>query len=213
MEKNEDDGKAAVKAREFDQIAEEVFKPIYPVISGRLLELAGIRKGVCIDVGCGGGHLGLAALEKGFEGSLILLDSNPHAIELAEKRIAGRPQVKTLCADVHAMPLDSASADLILSRGAMWFWDKEKSLAEIWRVLAPDGAAVLGGGYGSLELKTQIYREMSERNGLDWGEQRRKKTEGFSPDDYALVLDAMGIQSYTVIHEASGDWLVLRRLS
>jgi hypothetical protein len=52
---------------------------------------------------------------------------------------------------------------------------------------------------------------MSERGGLDWGERRRKKTEGFLPEDYAKVLDSMNIHSFTTISEDTGDWLVLRK--
>jgi ubiquinone/menaquinone biosynthesis C-methylase UbiE len=206
------DAKKAAKALEFDRIADEIFAPIYPVIAERLLELAGVYSGRCIDIGCGGGHLGFAAA-KHFEGELLLLDSNSYALELAEKRIdeADRRRIKTICGDVHAMPLAPDSVDLILSRGAMWFWDKEQSLREIWRILAPGGTAIIGGGYGTAELKQAIYRKMSERNGEDWTISRKKTTEGASPEDYALVLDQIGLTPYEEIHEESGDWLILRK--
>jgi SAM-dependent methyltransferase len=109
------------------------------------------------------------------------------------------------------MPLPRGSVDLILSRGALWFWDKEQSLREIWRVLAPGGAALVGGGYGSYELKEAIYRKMSRINGEDWNIRRKKTTGGSSPEDYALVLDRMGLPCYRVIHEGSGDWLLVRK--
>jgi ubiquinone/menaquinone biosynthesis C-methylase UbiE len=204
--------KAAAKALEFDRIANVVYAPIYPAIAARLLELAGIYSGRCLDIGCGGGHLGFAAA-KHFEGELVLLDSNPHALELAEKRIheQDRGRIRTLCADVHAMPLPPDSFGLILSRGAMWFWDKERSLREIWRILAPAGVAIIGGGYGTAELKEAVYRKMSEFNGEDWSISRKKTTDGSSPEDYALVLDQMELRHYEVIHEGSGDWLILRK--
>jgi SAM-dependent methyltransferase len=211
------DDRQAAKAREFDRIADEIFAPIYPVIARRLLELAGIYRGRCLDLGCGGGHLGFAAAQW-FEGELILLDSNAYALELAEKRMPprNRDRVKTLLADVHGMPLPPESADLILSRGAMWFWDKERSLREIWRVLAPGGAALIGGGYGTAELKAAVYRRMSGLNGEDWAVRQKKTVEGHSPEDYALVLETEGFwhhpgNTYEVIHEECGDWLVLRK--
>jgi SAM-dependent methyltransferase len=204
--------RSAEKAREFDTLAGEVFAPVYPVIAARLLELAEKRRGCCLDLGCGGGHLGFAAAAMGFEGKIILLDSNPWALELADTRIPqnDRDRIRTLCADVRAMPIPSESVDLIISRGSLWFWDKQESLTEIWRVLAPAGTAIIGGGYGSSALKKEIYRKMTERNGVDYAEQRRKKTAGFTPDDYKRELDEMGIPG-RVIHEGSGDWLLFRK--
>lgn len=210
-----EEDRLAAKAREFDRIAGEIFAPIYPVIARRLLALAGIYRGRCLDLGCGGGHLGLAAA-RWFEGEIILLDSNPYALALAEQRIPFRDRIRTLLADVHAMPLPEESADLILSRGAMWFWDKERSLREIGRVLRPGGAAVIGGGYGTAELRAAIYRRMSCLNGEDWGLRQKKTVQGHSPEDYALVLEKTGLcrswgSPFEVIREESGDWLVLRK--
>jgi hypothetical protein len=93
----------------------------------------------------------------------------------------------------------------------MWFWDKEKSLAEIWRILAPSGAAIIGGGYGNGALKAEIYRVMSARNGDDFEARQRKNTDGNSPEDYAPVARAMGIGGVSVFHDDTGDWLVLRK--
>jgi ubiquinone/menaquinone biosynthesis C-methylase UbiE len=202
----------AEKAREFDEIASGVFAPVYPVIAARLLELSGIYSGRCVDIGSGGGHLALAAAGL-FAGEIILLDSNPYTLELAKGRITevDRGRVSVLCADVHDMPLSAGSADLVISRGAMWFWDKERSLAEIWRILVPAGAAIIGGGYGSPALKAEIYRVMSERNGDDFGARQKKNTDGNSPEDYAPVARAMGIDDVSEVHDDTGDWLVLRK--
>ncbi|MDR1300868.1 MAG: class I SAM-dependent methyltransferase [Treponema sp.] len=202
----------AEKARAFDQVAESVFAPIYPVIASRLLDLAGVRQGQCLDIGCGGGHLGLA-VAKDFMGTVILLDVNPHALAIAARRIPWEAQgrINVLQGDVHAMPLEEASVDLALSRGAMWFWEKEASLKEIWRILAPGGVAVLGGGYGSAPLKQAIYQTMSVRNHEDFGEQQEKRMQGAAPEDYAQVMERLGIGIPTCIHEESGDWLLFRK--
>ncbi|GHV80371.1 hypothetical protein AGMMS49944_21620 [Spirochaetia bacterium] len=200
---------AEAKAREFDKIAGEVFVPIYPVIAAGLLELGGIYSGRCVDIGSGGGHLGLAAAAL-FQGEIILLDSNPYALELAKERIR-EGRISVLCADVHDMPIPSGSVDMVISRGAMWFWDKQRSLAEIWRILAPAGAALIGGGYGSPAMKAAIYRVMSELNGDDFEMRQKKNTDGNSPEDYAPVARALGIGDVSEVHDDTGDWLVLRK--
>ena len=206
------DAAMAEKALEFDRVAEAVFAPIYPVIASRLLELAGVRQGRCLDIGCGGGHLGLAVAE-GFEGTVILLDCNPYAVTIADQRIPreARGCIRALWGDVHALPLPEASMDLVVSRGAMWFWKKEAGLKEIWRILAPGGAAILGGGYGTAQLKTAIYQNMSVRNREDFGEQQEKRMQGATPEDYAQVMARLGMGVPRCIHEESGDWLLFRK--
>jgi SAM-dependent methyltransferase len=206
------ENRAALSALEFDRVADEIFAPIYPVIARRILELAGVSGGLCLDLGCGGGHLGLAAAEF-FPGEIILLDSNPWALKLAENRIreSERDRIRVLWADVHTMPIADGAADVVISRGSMWFWDIEESLWEITRVLAPGGAAVIGGGYGNPALKEKIYRTMSALDGEDWGAKRKRKIEGRSPEDYAAALERMGTGNYHVIHDESGDWLLFRK--
>ena len=38
---------------EFDKIVREVFAPVYPVIARKIIEMAGIKEGICIDIGTG----------------------------------------------------------------------------------------------------------------------------------------------------------------
>jgi len=197
------------KAIEFDSIAENVFKPIYPVIAAKLLEIAGVNRedGTLIDIGCGGGHLGLAMSDI-FGGGVLLLDKNGEAVRLAEKRIPQneRNRIKPITGDVHGIPLDNETVTLAVSRGSMWFWDKEKSISEILRILKPGGAAVIGGGFGSKELEDEIVAKMSAIDNCDWKNSRKKFTEGQSPSDYAKILDEMGINN-RVINDESGEWL------
>jgi hypothetical protein len=55
--------------------------------------------------------------------------------------------------------------DLIVSRGSIFFWkDLPMAFKEIHCVLAPDGWAYVGGGFGSQKIKESIIREMSTRN-------------------------------------------------
>jgi len=204
MEENEK------KAIEFDSIAETIFKPIYPVIAAKLFEIAGIGSkngGTCIDIGCGGGHLGLAAANI-FGGEVLLLDKNAKAIRLAEKRIpqTERNRIKPIIGDVHDIPLNNETVTIAISRGSMWFWDKERSLTEIMRILKPGGVAVIGGGFGSKKLEDEIVAKMSALDNCDWKKSRKKFVESLSPVDYAKILDVMGIKN-RVINDESGEWL------
>ena len=67
----------------FDFIAEYIFYPIYPVIAQDILERTGIRQGCMVDIGCGGGHLGMALLEQS-RLTGIFVDVNDAALDLAQ---------------------------------------------------------------------------------------------------------------------------------
>jgi ubiquinone/menaquinone biosynthesis C-methylase UbiE len=202
-------------AKEFDKIASEIFAPIYPVIVSQIIARTGITKGRCLDIGTGGGHLGLA-MAKRFDGEVVLLDLNPCALSLAKNRIQAKDltRVTTVAADVRNMPFNDGAFNLIISRGSMHFWeDREKSMKEIWRVLAPGGAAYIGGGFGSIDLKEMIEHTMAER-GIE-SESARLKREGKDTAGlgaYTVVLDTLGVNTYQRIDDDGGDWLLIRRI-
>lgn len=49
----------------FEIIARTIFAPVYPVIASQIIEATGITSGFCLDIGCGGGHLGMAVAKFG----------------------------------------------------------------------------------------------------------------------------------------------------
>jgi ubiquinone/menaquinone biosynthesis C-methylase UbiE len=200
-------------AFEFDEIAQSVFFSIYPVIAKQIIEECKITEGVCVDIGSGGGHLGLW-VGKNTNLKVTLLDKNEDAIQIAEKRIAEwelKEQVVTKLGDVHNMPFEDGSVDMVISRGSLWFWDKEQSVREIYRVLKPGGMAYVGGGYGNAKLKQDIYQIMIEREGEEWLTRRKKCTQGNSPIDYSYLFDSIGISNYCLKDDESGTWFIIRK--
>jgi ubiquinone/menaquinone biosynthesis C-methylase UbiE len=199
-------------AAEFDAIAEDIFAPIYPVIARRMAELTGINSGLCVDAGAGGGHLGLAMAEF-FDGEVVLLDNDDVAVAIAAKRVSERnaKRVTALLGDMQSMPLTDNSVDLLISRGALWFLEPERAMREIWRVLAPGGAACVGSGYGSAELKAEIYAKMSERTGTDYGARQSNRRSPVPIQDYADVLINLGVETCRVVSDESGDWIVAHK--
>ena len=72
---------------EFDDIAENIFLPIYEVIATDLLEETGVVSGQMLDIGCGGGHLGLAVMVQS-KLQCTFMDINRTAVSCAEERAA-----------------------------------------------------------------------------------------------------------------------------
>ena len=140
-----------MNAEEYERFVEERLMPTFPMTAMRLLgECGGIRKGVCIDIGCGPGHLDVE-LAKRSEFEIIGLDIEPKMGPLFEERMreAGLSErVSFVEGDAQELPFADDSADVIFSRGTLIFIpDLAKCLREIDRVLKPTGVAMLGGRY------------------------------------------------------------------
>jgi SAM-dependent methyltransferase len=197
------------KAEEFDEIARNVFAPIYPVLARQIVERTQITTGKCLDVGSGGGLLGLAMAEiTGLE--VTLYDISADAIKLAKQRIRTGDlgsRAMAVVGDVHAMPFSDGSFDLIISRGSLWFWEKHlMAFREICRVLAPGGRACIGGGFGTTELQRQIAATMCEREGCDWERRVLSYRKGHTPESITKTIGAAGIANCRVIDDESGTW-------
>lgn len=205
-----------INAREFDQRARTVFKPIYPAIADQILDYTGIRQGVCLDIGCGGGYLGLALAHKS-ELSLRFLDQSPEMLEIVRENLVEQgleDRGETILADVESIPLPDACADLAISRGSIFFWeDHVAAFREIHRVLTPGGMSYLGGGFGSSSLREEIGRQLEqEEQGADkW---RNLVKRNMSPEMLKKFEDALHEAQvpYDLVRNPEvGLWIVIRK--
>ncbi|MFH0996122.1 MAG: class I SAM-dependent methyltransferase [Pseudomonadota bacterium] len=206
-----------IDAQKFDRIARGVFAPVYPVIAGQIIARTGVTRGVCLDIGCGGGYLG-AALARTTELFVHFFDPSPDMLAIANRTIAESGleiRADTMQGEVSAIPLPDASVNLAVSRGSIFFWeDLPQAFREIHRVLAPDGWAYIGGGFGSRELKKSIESEMSSRNqgGDDFCARVRRNLGAETRGRFETALETAGIASYIIVHsEDIGLWLIMRK--
>ena len=68
--------------QKYNVIARTVFAPVYPLISDQIIACTGINRGVCLDIGCGGGYLG-AALARISNLFIYFLDQSSEMLEIA----------------------------------------------------------------------------------------------------------------------------------
>ncbi len=202
-----------INAVEFDEIARNVFAPAYRLIAEQIKNNTGKTRGSCIDIGCGGGYLGinLALLT---DLSVLLFDKSTDMLAIAAKNIAGHKleaRLKTLPGDVQNIPLRDNSVDLAVSRGSVFFWeDKAGAYKEIYRILAPGGIAYIGGGFGSAELKKRITAEMLKRDDK-WLEKVNQRTGANAVSNFKEILRAAGIPEFTVNRDEAGLWMVFTK--
>jgi SAM-dependent methyltransferase len=161
--------------RRLDLLA-EIFRPT----TLRLLTDAGLRSGDrCLDVGSGGGHVGLdLARIVGPAGSVTGTDFDPRIVELARQdaQHAGVGNVDYQVAD--ARVFDGGPYDLIYARFLLsHLGEPEKVLAHVRRLARPGGRIVLedidmSGSYchphdPAHGRYVELYTEAVRRNGGD----------------------------------------------
>ena len=212
---NIDAGKRMHVSR-YDETARSVNAPMYAYYAKKIKQQTGISKGVCLDVGAGGGYLGLA-LARITDLDFIFLDISQEMLEKAKQHIVEdglQNRAKTLLADVHSIPLEDASVDLVISRGSIPFWkDPATALKEIYRVLVPGGKAYVGGGRGPAKLREQIAARR-KKLGKALPERRR---DGNGPPSgpmgrmaqrkYDEILSNAGITNFKISKGDDGMWI------
>jgi O-antigen biosynthesis protein len=93
-----------------------------------------------LDAGCGTGY-GLAILEAAGAAHMTGVDLAPDAVELTRTRVPGAEVVQ---GSVHALPFDDDTFDVVVCFEVIEHVERQdEALAELARVLAPDGVLVL----------------------------------------------------------------------
>ena len=199
--------------KDFDEIVRNVFAPIYPVITQQIVERTNIKEGICIDLGTGTGALA-RAIAKITNLKVYALDISNDMLKLTEKYIKEEGlegKIIPILGDVHNMPFKDNFADLIISRGSMFFWnDKIKAFKEIYRVLKPDGMAYIGGGFGNRELREKIFAEMRRRN-PNWDNEVKSRMKNHNKEILEDILNKAGILNYNIIDDDSGLWILIKK--
>lgn len=160
-----------------------------PEVLGRLVELAQARPGWrALDIGTGTGHTAFALAPHVAE--VVATDLTPAMLSEAEKLQArnGLVNVTFRIADVHDLPFEDTSFDLVACRrAAHHFADIDRSLAEMVRVLKPGGRIVIDDR--SVPEDEFVDRTMNE---LDLYHDRSHVRQ-YRPSEWKTMLEAQGI--------------------
>lgn len=201
-----------MRVARYDERARGIHAPMYAYYARKIKEVTGITRGVCLDVGSGGGYLGLD-LAGITDLDFIFLDISPEMLKMADRHIREdklESRARTILADVHRIPLADESIDLVISRGSLPFWkDPATALKEIYRVLAPGGHAYVGGGRGTPEIRRQIE---AKRKALGLAPFEPKKKKGgpwsrMTRHNYDEILKQAGITAFSIQRGDDGMWI------
>ena len=196
-----------------DLTVEKIYSPTYPLIAGQITEKFRINNGICIDVGTGPAPLSIA-LAKITALKIYAMDISDEMCQIAEKNITAEcleDRIIPIRGDVSNMPFEDDFADLVVSRGSMFFWkDLSSGFKEIYRVLKPDGVGYIGGGYGSGKLKEKIKSEFKDKH-RDSGKNFYKSPPKIDIDSLEVAVNKAEITDYLLINDDSGLWVLIRK--
>ncbi|MDD4300518.1 MAG: class I SAM-dependent methyltransferase [Methanomicrobium sp.] len=202
-------------AEGMDEISKTLFAPIYPAIADNIIKTCGIKEGVCIDLGSGPGSLAIA-LAKKTDLFVYAYDFSEDANEIAQKNIencnlSGR--IKTVKGDVHNILFENCFADLIVSRGSIFFWDDPGcAFKEINRILKPGGMTYIGGGFGNKELRDDIVKKMILKD-PKWEEKYKKNMSEEKRKILTQAACSLQNSKTEIINDESGFWIVIKKES
>lgn len=202
------------KAIGYDNLASNIFSKAYPIIAKQILEYTNINKGICIDIGSGGGYLGIE-IAKISNMKVYLLDKEEDNKKIAEDRIYRENlsnRVFAITGDVHDLEFKDNFADLIVSRASYGFWeDKNKAMEEIFRVLKQNGKGYIGKGFGSRKLKREIEERMFEINPEKWYPNKKEITEDEFKRSFIPFIEKNNIEKYDFRNDETGNWIIFEK--
>jgi len=184
---------------------------VYRLLARQIIEDYRIEKGICVEIGSGDGKLGLE-LARLTKLHIYMVDINCDALRRAlrnahEANLSGR--ITVIPARAEQLPFAEGSADLVVSRGSIFFWeDRPRGLREAYRILKPGGVAFVGGGlsrYVSEEERKEFVR--ARMAALKDEESRREWMRLRSSLYFRRILHQAGIQDFKLIADPPGIWV------
>jgi len=212
-----DDEELKRSAEMMDKTARTTFAPVYQALARQIVEDTGISEGVCVELGCGSGALGLALLRI-TKLVVYAVDINPYAVAIAQRNAVESglsTRFYPMLGDALNLPFKDGFADLVVSRGMIPFI-KEKSVVfkEAYRVLRRGGVAYIGGGFSRMfdeETVLKIVRQSI------WGEPGKLPMRRIGKKEFEDQLKVAGILDYKIIEdrypsgENYGLWVMFRK--
>jgi len=170
----------------YETVVEEMLRKCHP------------GEGVWVDLGAGPGGVGLE-LARQSTSIMVLIDPNESALQKALRVARGSglgKRVIAITGRAEAIPLPDDCIDFAVSRGSIFFWeDRPQGLREVYRILRPGGAAMIGGGMG------ELYPEWARREFI------RRRHEGVKkrgPDAVRRFKEVRSSQTFRRWAEEAG---------
>jgi SAM-dependent methyltransferase len=206
---------ASAGERDYTRTAARLAPGLYELTGRSMASFCRLQRGRCLDVGCGAADLDLV-LAKITEMTIVGLDIDEAGVTKARAKVeqAGlADRLSFIHGDVHKMPLETGSFDVVISRASYPFWkDKTVAMREILRVLKPGGVALIGGGKGfyfPAPLRQSPLAMLPTRDRLDLASSGGP--DRFTLGDLKRVMETIGVARFRLIDDPGcsqcGGWV------
>lgn len=200
----------------------------YACVVQDIIRLCNPKPGEWLDIGCGPGPVSIALAKRSAASRFILMDPDAGALAKARDAVqqyGDKHRFRFIKGKAESIPLPTESVDLAVSRGSIFFWECQPAgIGQVYRVLRPGGAAMLGGGLGS-SYPLWARREFIRRRRENTGKQGRAAMDAFraarSPETFRDWATRAGIRDFEIIGEGGlgeddpqtglGVWLIFRK--
>lgn len=171
----------------------------YETVAKEILCKCHPREGVWVDLGTGAGGVGLALASQSIISTIVLIDPNADALQEAlrsARRTGLGERIVAIKAQAEFIPLSDNCIDLAVSRGSIFFWNnKVQGLREVYRILRPGGAAMIGGGLG------ESYPQWARQEFI---QRRHKEMKRRGPDAFRRFREARSSRTFRRQAEKAG---------
>lgn len=181
----------------------------YPYVVKDVLKYCQPTKGFWIDLGAGKGQVAIPLIEA-TGNPVVMLDPNVEAmtkgLAIAREKGLG-DRLFAVVGVAEDMPFPDSSVDLVVSRGAIFFFDDPvKGLQEVRRVLRPGGKAYIGGGAGSgypQEAAEKLIRSRKEKMKGKEADKWKRFVELRRPEQMKKWAEDAGLPEFEVMGEGA----------
>ncbi|MDO8689806.1 MAG: class I SAM-dependent methyltransferase [Dehalococcoidia bacterium] len=189
----------------------DLFAPIYPYVARQVAVAFGRKEGEVLEMGpfAGGVSIELARQHPGL--SLTMGDDFPGLLPsfqgiVAREGLVDRIAVRAI--DKSHLPFGDACFDLVVFRGALFFWeDSAQIVREMYRVLRPGALAMAGGGFGAETPEPVIESVARQSRDLN----RRLGKRVLSETELLALLRDLGLDVHASIERRHGLWAEIRK--
>ncbi|MFO7773144.1 MAG: class I SAM-dependent methyltransferase [Dehalococcoidia bacterium] len=188
-----------------------LWQKLYPYLASQIMADYRRDSGAVLELGPFSGGISVE-LARSYPGlSITIADESTEVVKylMEEVSISGLAErIKVEETELNDLTFDDSQFDLVVFRGAFFFWNRMRGLLRgIFRVLKDGGMAFIGGGYGKGTPQELIGEIADESRQLNDRLGRRR----VSIKEIEELVKKAGLVNNCRIEEEGGAWLVIRK--
>lgn len=187
----------------------KLWGPVYPYLASMIMDDFGKNTGHVLELGPFSGGLSIELAKLYADLDMTISTWEPDEAKYIEKEVADSgliSRIEVVQIDHDEFSFADDYFNLIICRGALFFLG-ERLLLESFRVLAKNGLAFIGGGYGRNTPQHVIDNIHNESHLLNQNLGKRWITKG----NLENLLRVTKLTKYCHIEEEGGVWLIIRK--